>query len=324
MKLTLPGLFDLHVNGFAGIDYNLPDIGGEQLIQSFDAMRATGVTQCLPTIITSSREHFAACARNLVRSSDPMIAGLHMEGPYISPSDGPRGAHPLVSVTAASIEDFKHRQDAAEGKIKLVTLAPEVPGAMDLIGYLVENNVVVGIGHSAANAACIRDAVTAGATLSTHLGNGCSTQMERHANVIWPQLSHDELAACLIVDGFHLPREVVRTMVKAKGLERTILVTDAVAAAAAPPGEYSIGHVPVQLNAARKVTQIGATNLAGSALTLDDAVTRTCAWCDLSLQVVWPLASLRPAAAIGLEPTGTVTIEWDASTYALTICQTET
>ena len=136
MNTTLPGLVDIHINGFAGVDYNDANLKAEDLAVSLEAMRATGVTRCLPTIITSTADHFNSCARVLSASTDPMIAGIHMEGPYISPTDGPRGAHSLAWVTEASIEDFKRRQDAARGRIRLVTLAPEVPGALALIEYL--------------------------------------------------------------------------------------------------------------------------------------------------------------------------------------------
>ena len=323
MNTTLPGLVDIHINGFAGVDYNDAGLTVEALDKSLVAMRQTGVTRCLPTIITSSLPHFAACARALVASSDPMIAGLHMEGPYISPHDGPRGAHSREWVIAASIEDFKRRQDAALGRIKLVTLAPEVPGALGLIEFLVTQNVVVAIGHSAASARCIHDAVAAGATLSTHLGNGCLGTMDRHHNVLWPQLSNDGLIGTFIADGHHLPRDVLRAMVRAKGLDRTILVTDAVCAAGAPEGVYRLGDLKVQVDANRKVTQVGAHNLAGSALTLDVAVGNVCRWCDLPLLTVWELASTRAAQAVGIQVSGTVDLAWDPAEYVVKVVQTQ-
>ena len=232
----MTGLFDLQVNGFAGIDFNLPGLSDEQIDFALDRMRSTGVTRCLPTLITSSFDGFAACARAIARSSNAAIAGIHMEGPYLSPEDGPRGAHLREHVTAASIDDFKRRQDAASGRILLVTLAPEVNGALALIEHLVANGVRVAIGHTAATPAQIGDAIRAGATLATHLGNGCAQMLPRHPNVIWELLGADEVMASLIVDGHHLPSATVRSMVRAKGPPRTILVTDATAAAACSPG----------------------------------------------------------------------------------------
>jgi len=322
MIYTLPGLVDIHVNGFAGVDYNSAGLTQAALGESLEAMRATGVTRCLPTIITSDAGHFATCAKEIIKSSDPMIAGLHMEGPYISPLDGPRGAHPLESVIDANIEDFKRRQAAADGRIRLVTLAPEVPGALELIEYLVEHNIVVGLGHSGASAQCIHDAATAGATISTHLGNGCFAQMDRHHNVLWPQLADDRLIGAFIADGHHLPADTLKAMLRAKGLARSILVTDAVCAAAAPVGVYSLASLRIQVDAQRRVTQVGTASLAGSALTLDVAIRNTCHWGDLSLETVWPLASRYAADAIGIEPHGKVEIEWNPLTFELEILST--
>src|SRR4051794_22229664 len=151
LPLEFPGLFDLQVNGFGGIDFNAPGLTVDRVDAALERMRATGVTRCLPTLITSSFDRFAASARVLAGMSREAIAGLHMEGPYISPEDGARGAHPRAHVTAANIDDFKRRQAAAGGRILLVTLAPEVPGAIPLIEYLVDQRVRVAVGHSAAN-----------------------------------------------------------------------------------------------------------------------------------------------------------------------------
>lgn len=319
MRVNFPGLVDLQVNGFAGVDFNSPDCAGEPVARALAAMRATGVTRCLPTVITSSTAHFAACARALLENNHPAIAGLHMEGPYISPLDGPRGAHPLAHVAPASVDDFKRRQDAAGGKIVLVTLAPEVPGAFTLIEYLAEQGICIALGHTAATATQIADAVRAGARMSTHLGNGCAGRMHRHENVLWPQLAADELTAGLIVDGHHLPREVVRTMVKAKGLSRVVLVTDAVNAAASPPGRYKLGELEVEREPSGRVTQVDAGNLAGSSLTLDDAIGRTADYCQLTLDEVLPLASTQPAALIGIKPAGRVEADWDPVAHRLVI-----
>src|SRR4051812_2993697 len=166
MRLELPGLFDLQVNGFGGIDFNAPGLTEDLVDAALARMRATGVTRCLPTLITSSFDRFAASARVLARMSREAIAGLHMEGPYISPEDGARGAHPKEHVTGASIEDFTRRQDAAGGRILIVTLAPEAPGAIALIEHLVAAGVRVAIGHSAASPSQVADAVAAGATLA--------------------------------------------------------------------------------------------------------------------------------------------------------------
>jgi N-acetylglucosamine-6-phosphate deacetylase len=307
-RVTSPGFFDLQVNGFAGVDFNDPRVTANDVGRALTAMRATGVTQCLPTLITSSHETFAACAKAVLAAKHPLVAGLHIEGPYISPADGFRGAHPREQTASASIDDFKRRQDAAEGRIRLVTLAPEVDGALALIEYLVAQKIRVAIGHTAANTAQIAAAASAGATLSTHLGNGCASMLPRHPNMIWDQLAEDRLRASLIVDGHHLPPSTVKTMIRAKTPARTILVTDAMAAAGRPPGRYRLGSLDVELDANGRVAAPGATNLAGSALTMDRAVVLAARFTGLPLEQVLPMASTYPADYIGLPTVGQIDV----------------
>src|SRR5437867_4734737 len=216
MRIALPGLFDLQVNGFGGIDFNAPDLTRDRATEALERMRETGVTRCLPTLITSSFDCFAASARVLAQLPHPAIAGIHMEGPYVSPDEGARGAHPRADVVPASVDDFRRRQDAAGGRIRLVTLAPEVPGALPLIEHLVETGVRVAIGHTVAAPEQIGDAIRAGASLATHLGNGCPQMLPRHPNVIWELLAADAVFASLIVDGHHLPPATVKAMIRAK------------------------------------------------------------------------------------------------------------
>ena len=318
-RVRLPGLFDLQVNGFAGVDFGDPAVNDEALLAAVAAVGRTGVTRFLPTLITSPFETFAACARRIGRLKTAAVAGLHMEGPYISPEDGYRGAHARAFVRDAAIDDFRRRQEAAEGRIRLVTLAPEVPGALALVEHAAASGVRVAIGHTAATGAQVRDAVSAGAALSTHLGNGCPGVLPRHPNVIWEQLGEDRLLASFIVDGHHLPPATVRAVVRAKTPGRTILVTDAMAAAGMPPGRYTLGGQPVELDASGRVAAPGATNLAGSALTLDRAVANTARFTGLPLETVAEMASLRPAAFLGLAPVGSVEAEWDETAGTLRV-----
>jgi N-acetylglucosamine-6-phosphate deacetylase len=327
--MRVPGFVDLQVNGFAGVDFNdVASCTTDGVTRALDAMRATGVTRCLPTIITSSLDHFAACARAIVRhpAAGPggAIAGIHMEGPYISPADGFRGAHPREHCIAASIDDFSRRQEAAEGRIVLVTLAPEVPGALALIEHLVARGVRIALGHTAASPDEIRTAVEAGATLSTHLGNGCAATLPRHPNVIWEQLAHDRLFASFIVDGHHLPAATVKAMMRAKTPARCLLVTDAITAAGCPPGIYSLGGLQVELNDAGRVSPAGvagATHLAGSALSMDRAIGLTVRFTGLPLDEVLKMATTTPASFIGIEPTGSIEVEWDADTFRLRVAE---
>jgi N-acetylglucosamine-6-phosphate deacetylase len=318
-EVELPGFVDLQVNGFAGVDFGDPALTPEHVRHAVAAMGKTGVTRFLPTLITSSLEAFSSSARTLVRAGHPAIAGIHMEGPYISPEDGPRGAHARAFVRGADVDDFRRRQEAADGRIRLVTLAPEVPGALRLIEHLAATGVRVAIGHTAATRAQVGDAVTAGATLSTHLGNGCAAVLPRHPNVIWEQLGEDRLLASFIVDGHHLPPATVRSMVRAKTPARSILVTDATAAAGMPPGRYTLGGQEVELAPDGRVAAPGASNLAGSALRLDVAIGNAARYCGLPLGDVVPMASTRPAAYLGIPAAGRVLAEWDASRFALRV-----
>jgi N-acetylglucosamine-6-phosphate deacetylase len=319
MRVTFPGFVDLQVNGFAGIDFNSETVTPDRVREACAAIRSTGVTRFLPTIITSSFERFAACARVLVAVDDHAIAGIHMEGPYISPADGPRGAHPREHTRAASIDDFKRRQDAAAGRIVLVTIAPEVPGAIALIEHLADAGVRVAIGHSEATPPIVQEAIRAGASLSTHLGNGCAAVLPRHPNLIWEQLAADDLTATFIVDGHHLPPATVKAAMRAKSPARTILVSDAMAAAACPSGSYRIGDVDVEVGSDRRVSLRGTPYLAGSALTMPEAVANTVRFTGLPLDEVLPMATTIPARAMGMTTAGRVTAEWDAGTFALDV-----
>jgi len=318
-RLAHRGFLDLQVNGFAGVDFNDPATTPDQVHEAIAAMRTHGVTQLLPTLISSPVAQFERCARTLLRANAKAILGVHAEGPYISPEDGARGAHRREDTSPASVDDFKRRQAAADGRIRLVTLAPEVPGALRLIEHLRASGIRVAIGHTAAMPEQIRDAVRAGATLSTHLGNGCAQMLPRHPNFLWEQLAADELIASLIVDGHHLPPATVKVMIRAKTVRRVALVTDAMAAAGQPPGEYQLGALRVRLDENGRVAVPGQPNLAGSALSLDRAVANTVRFAGVSLEDALRMASAGPADYLGLQPAGTLDLEWDEAAFTLRV-----
>jgi len=319
MRIALPGLFDLQVNGFGGIDFNARDLSRDRAAEALADMRRTGVTRCLPTLITASFDRFAANARVLAQLADPAIAGIHMEGPYVSPDEGARGAHPRAHLAPASVEDFRRRQDAACGRIRLVTLAPELPGALPLIEYLVAAGVRVAIGHTTASPLQLADAIRAGASLATHLGNGCPLMLPRHPNVLWELLAADAVIASLIVDGHHLPPATVKAMIRAKDPGRIILVTDAVAAAASAPGRYTIGDVDCELGEDGRVSLPGTAYLAGSSLTLDRAIALTARFTGLAIDIVAAMASTIPATYMGTTPAGVIDADWEPATGELQI-----
>jgi len=318
-EIEFPGFCDLQVNGFAGVDFNDPRCTLERLQHATESLRTTGVTRFLPTLITSSLSSFSRCARNFAELPTSAAIGIHMEGPYISPLDGPRGAHPREHVIEASIDDFKRRQEAACGHIVLVTVAPEVRGAIRLIECLASQNVRVGLGHTGASPQQIQDAISAGATLATHLGNGCAEMLPRHPNVIWEQLAADELLATFIVDGHHLPATTLKSMVRAKSPARSILVSDATAAAGSAPGFYTLGEAHFELSASGRASVPGTPYMAGSALILPEAVANTVRFTGLSIDQVLPMATSQPAQYLGRKPAGRVLADWDEQKFHLSV-----
>ncbi len=300
LAFIAPGWIDLQVNGFAGVDYNSAASTHEEIADSIRAMFACGVTRFFPTLITGSPDNMSATLRNLASAKEsiaygPAMEAFHLEGPYISPDDGPRGAHPARWVRPPDLEEFRRFQEAAVGNIRLVTLSPEWPQAPRFIEAIVRLGVVASIGHTRATAAQISDAVSAGATLSTHLGNGADAVLPRHPNYLWQQLAEDRLAASFIVDGFHLPSSFLNVALRAKGLERSLLVTDAVMPAGCSPGRYRLGEVDVELHPDGSVRLSSGTRLAGSALTMDRAITNIMKTAGLNLRDAITLATRNPA-----------------------------
>ncbi|HOL73407.1 MAG TPA: amidohydrolase family protein [Bryobacteraceae bacterium] len=301
-----PGWIDLQVNGFAGVDYNFPAAPHEEIARSIRVLFSTGVTRFYPTVITGSPEDMCGALRNLADAKERLeegeaIEGIHVEGPHISPEDGPRGAHPKRWVRRPDLDEFRRMQEAARGLIRLVTLSPEWPEAPRYIEALVDQGVVVSIGHMNANAAQIADAVSAGATMSTHLGNGAHAVLPRHPNYLWEQLAEDRLTAGFIVDGIHLPASFLKTALRAKGPERAVLVTDAAMPAGCAPGRYKLGEQEVELTPDNRVVLAGGTRLAGSALRMDRGIENLMRLAGLTLAEAVRLATVNPARAARIE-----------------------
>jgi N-acetylglucosamine-6-phosphate deacetylase len=297
-----PGFIDLQVNGFAGVDYNHPRTPHEEIARSLRAQFATGVTRLYPTVITGAPDDMQACLRNLAaaRESVPQgnaIDGFHVEGPHISPEDGPRGAHPRQWVRPPDLDEFYRWQDAARGRIRIVTLSPEWPEAPRYIERITAEGVVASIGHTQATAAQIAAAVASGATLSTHLGNGAHPLLRRHPNYIWEQLAEDRLMASFIVDGIHLGAAFLKSAIRAKTIDRSVLVTDASTPAGATPGGYYLADQPVDLTEDGRVVLAGTDRLAGSALHMHRGVENLMRLAGLSLADAVRMATINPARA---------------------------
>ena len=250
-----PGLIDIQINGYNSVSFSLEgadnkSAGGEKLTVA-DVKKVTeglwkeGVTTFFPTLTTNSRSllinNFEVLARAM---EDPSllgsVAGFHLEGPYISPVDGYRGAHPKEFVHKPDWKEFLEFCNAAGGKILLVTVAPEIDGAFEFIRKCRDKGIVVSLGHHNGSAETIKTAIDNGACLATHLGNGCASNINRHHNPIWPQLADDRLMISFISDGFHLPPEILQVFYKVKGADNIIITSDVTSYAGLPPGEYKI------------------------------------------------------------------------------------
>ena len=295
-----PAWIDLQVNGYAGVDYNSPVTPHEEIARSIEVLHSTGTARFYPTVITGSPANMEGSLRNLARAKAALpngesMEGFHVEGPHICPDDGPRGAHPVDAVRPPDIDEFLRLQDAADGNIRLVTLSPEYPEAAAYIEALVKHGVVVSIGHTKATAEQIQAAVDAGATMSTHIGNGAHSVLQRHPNYIWDQLAEDRLAAGFIVDGIHVGAAFLKVALRAKGATRAVLVTDASMPALAKPGVYRLGEVDVELTTDGRVVLLGQSRLAGSALRMDAAISNVMRMANVSLTEAISMATRNPA-----------------------------
>lgn len=296
-----PGLIDLQVNGYGGVDFNAGTLNPDRVAQVVQKEWELGVPALCPTFVTGPEERIldGLAAIAAARRADPLlrhaIPCVHVEGPYLSSEAGARGAHDPAFLRPPDLDELERWQHAAEGAVGIVTIAPEVPGALDYIRGASAAGVVVSIGHSAAGRDEITAAVDAGATLSTHLGNGCPLLLPRHDNHLWAQLADDRLAAGFIADGHHLPAEMFVTMTRAKGADRSLLVSDSVALAGSSPGRYRtpVGG-EVELSASRRLSLAGSDGriLAGSVSCLTECL----AWA-ISEAGLGPVAAFAMATA---------------------------
>lgn len=303
-----PAFFDLQINGCDGFGFSSQRLTVEHVRHIVAVCRRHGIGHVGPTLVTNSFEalaHGMATLRQACESDpelDRALPIIHLEGPYISAQDGPRGAHPLPFVRPPDWDEFCRLQDAAGGRIRLVTLAPEHDEALPFIERLVKSEVVVSIGHTAATGARIREAVAAGARLSTHLGNGSHAVLPRHENYIWEQLGADELWASLICDGHHLPAAVVRCMLRVKTPARTILTCDASSLAGSPPGRYREWDQEFEVLPIGKVVVPGTSFLAGSWAFTDLCVGNVIRMAGVCLRDAIDMAGARPRELLGLSP----------------------
>ena len=265
-----------------------------------------GTTTYLPTLITAAEPTLIralkaiAAAREKDRRVAHSIPGVHVEGPAISPHDGPRGAHPHDHVRPPDLAEVDRWQEASGGLVRMITLSPHWDGAAEFIRRVTEQGVIIAVGHTHATSEQIRAAVDAGAQIATHLGNGAAAMLPRHPNMIWTQLAEDRLAASFIADGHHLPADVLKAMIRAKGLGRSILVSDCAALAGMKPGLYDqpIGG-RVELREDGWLGTPGTVYLAGASRSLNEDVAIAANLAGLSLAEGVTLATVNPGRYVG-------------------------
>jgi len=306
-----PGLIDIQFNGYGGQEFSAPDITPQNVAEIAQTTAAFGMTRFCPTLTTQGSDvlhHALRVVAAACESSPPTarcIAGIHLEGPYISAQDGPRGAHAREHCRPPDWDEFQRFQESAGGRIRILTMSVEFDGSPAFVERVARSGVVVAIGHTAANAAQIGAAVDAGARLSTHLGNGSHLLLPRHANYIWDQLAEDRLSASLIVDGHHLPPAVVKTFVRAKTPQRCILVSDMSGMAGKPPGRYQSNLCDLEILPSGRLVIAGQTELlAGASLPIGVGVANVVQFAGVTLAEAVRMATAHPAQLLGIDAGG--------------------
>lgn len=321
-----PGLVDLQINGYHGHDFNESSLNPDTVGSLAPLLALHGLTTYFPTLVSNSDQALSAALRILARNGHEadgfgMIGGIHLEGPFISRQTGARGAHAAAFIGPPDWARLQAWQESAQGMIKIITLSPEWPDSTRFIERCVGAGILVSIGHTAATPEQIRDAVAAGARMSTHLGNGTHAHLPRHPNYLWEQLANDGLAATVIADGFHLPDSVISVILRVKG-QQALLVSDAVSVGGMPVGTYDrhIGGRVVLTEGGRLHLDNQPELLAGSVAMLPTCIAHLVNHQLATLDSAWRMASTSPAAIVDLAaaaglgvgaPADLVLFEWD-------------
>ena len=294
-----PGFMDIQVNGYNRKDYS-SDLDNHQIEQLIYDLGKSGTTRHFPTIITNSESQILKSIRSIVKARksstlvEYAIGGIHIEGPFISPEEGARGVHNPRNIREADYMEFKRWQEAAEGLIKIVTLSPENDNSLSFIRKVSENGVIAAIGHTNVSPEMIDKAVDAGASLSTHIGNGCPSFIPRLENFIWKQLANENLTSSIIADGFHIPVDTLKCFTRCKGKDKTILISDAAALGGSVPGLYKWGDMDIRVFEDGHMRLNNTKNLAGASLLLDKCIGNLCRSTDLTIKESVICATLNP------------------------------
>ncbi len=299
-------MVDLQVNGYSGVDFNQDSLSAEDLRRACALIESHGVESILATIITDTIDAMTRRLTNLVklRDRDPLarklIAGVHIEGPFLNEEPGYCGAHASDAIHPANLEEMQRLLDAAQGLTRLVTLAPERDPGLRVTRMLAGQNVIVSAGHCNPSLEELRAAIDAGLTMFTHLGNGCPMQLPRHDNIIQRVLGlADELWLCFIADGVHVPFFALRNYLKCAGTDRCIVVSDAMAAAGLGPGQYKLGRWQIVVGPDLAAWAPDQAHLVGSAITLRQSFSNLVQKVGLSESDALRLTRTNPANALG-------------------------
>ena len=301
------GFFDLQVNGYGGVDFNQDDLTAAQLHTACEQFAAAGVAGILATIVTENVDSMARRLSNLARLREQdalaqqIIAGLHIEGPFLNETVGYRGAHPADAIRPADVDTMQRLLDAAPGLTRLVTLAPERDADYRVIRMLTERGITVSAGHCDPSLDELKAAIDAGLTMFTHLGNGCPMLLPRHDNIIQRALSlSDRLWLCFIADGVHVAFSALGNYLRAAGLERCIVVTDAIAPAGLGPGNYTVSRWKLTIGPDMVARAADGSHLIGSAITMPQSVANLQEKLGLSAAEAYQLTGENPRRAIGI------------------------
>jgi N-acetylglucosamine-6-phosphate deacetylase len=324
-----PGLFDIQLNGIEGLSFTSDSLTPEALSRADRTIRDKGISRYCPTIITCSLQTALAAIRALRAAWDagviPGAWGIHLEGPWISGEEGFRGVHAPQHIRDASTAELRAFREAAGEYLRILTLAPERSGSIPIIQSAVAQGIVVCLGHTNASPSVFAAAISAGARISMHLFNGCAQLIDRHSNPIFTQLADDSLYGSFIADGHHIPLSTLKIGLRAKGLSRSILVSDIVHLSGLPDGEYEMGGNKVDVRDGGIFVK-GSRMLSGAARTLEKDVELLARQTEPGIEQALLMATMNPAVALNdskwaeLAPgrTGPVAVfSWDGSRLSL-------
>jgi len=302
------GYFDLQVNGYAGVDFNTPGMESEKLEAVCRRLESQGVDSILATVITDTIPEMQARLRQIValrKQSElarRVIQGIHIEGPFINPENGFRGAHPLDAVTLTDIGSMEQLLDAGDGLTRIVTLAPERDPGMKVTRLLADKGITVSAGHTNASLDELKQAVDAGLSMFTHTGNGCPATMHRHDNIVQRALSlRGQIWLCFIADGVHVPFFALKNYLALAGLEKTVIVTDAIVAADLGPGRFQFGRWDLLIGDDLVARAPDSSHFVGSTVTMPKSFENLTTHLGMSAAEARLLLEANPRRAIGLQ-----------------------